>query len=206
MSHFTGDPDGEADRWESREREKAVYSVEHTHNNTYTLIHTITYMQNHNTLTHIIHTITHIHNHKYNHTHTHTHTFETREHGLPLMFFSTHLLFCTVSARVPLHRQQEEIQVLLPPAKEMLKTPFLGDKLAPLVRASLQTHVDRKLTFRVLILEKAEEFDLVLDALKGLDFQLVVHDLHWVFDELKSHTHRHRHGHRHTYTHIKMFK
>lgn len=52
-----------------------------------------------------------------------------------------------------------------------------------------ESGLDRQLTFRVLGLEKANEFDLVLDAFKGLDFQLAVDDLHWIFDELKCHTH-----------------
>ena len=30
---------------------------------------------------------------------------------------------------------------------------------------------------------------MVLDALKGLDFQFAIDNLHWVFNELECHTH-----------------
>lgn len=41
---------------------------------------------------------------------------------------------------------------------------------------------DTQLTLRVFTLEKANEFDLVLDAFEGLDFQFAVDDLHGILD------------------------
>lgn len=41
---------------------------------------------------------------------------------------------------------------------------------------------DRQLTLRVFTLEKANEFDLVLNAFKGLDFQFAADDLHRIFN------------------------
>lgn len=46
----------------------------------------------------------------------------------------------------------------------------------------LTSGADRQLTLRVLTLEKANEFDPVLNAFEGLDFQFAVDDLHRIFN------------------------